>query len=110
MISKQHDNHVLLMDERDDLQGFAIFLTGIWEQFAGVNVIIDLAQYDQATLEDFLAFLLLSNKHRATKQSFIMINDSASMDHVPEELMIVPTHQEALDVLEMEEIERDLGF
>jgi hypothetical protein len=39
-----------------------------------------------------------------------MINDSASMDHVPEELMIVPTHQEALDVLEMEEIERDLGF
>jgi hypothetical protein len=32
------------------------------------------------------------------------------MDHVPEELMIVPTYQEAMDVLEMEEIERDLGF
>jgi type IV secretory pathway VirB4 component len=110
MISKQHDNHVLLTDERDDLQGFASYLTGIWEQFTGVNVIIDLTKYNEATLEDFLAFLLLSNKHRATKQSFIMINDSASMDHVPEELMIVPTYQEALDVLEMEEIERDLGF
>lgn len=110
MISKHHDNHVLLIDEHDNLKGFASFLSGIWEQFHGKNVIIDLTKYKTATLDEFLSFLLLSNKHRATKQSFVMVNDSRNMDDIPEELMIVPTYQEAKDVIEMEEIERDLGF
>jgi hypothetical protein len=32
------------------------------------------------------------------------------MDEIPDELIIVPTIQEAQDVIGMEEIERDLGF
>ncbi len=110
MISKEHDNHVLLIDEYSNMPAFANFLTGIWEQFAGKNVVIDLSNYKEATLQEFLAFLQLSNEHRATKQSFVMINDSRNMDDIPEELMIVPTYQEAKDVIDMEEIERDLGF
>ena len=31
-------------------------------------------------------------------------------DEVPEEIIVVPTLQEARDIIEMEEIERDLGI
>ncbi len=110
MISTEYHNHILLIDERDDIEKFATFITGIWEQFEGKNVVLDLSKYKQATLPHMLAFLMLSNKHRATKQSFVIINDALPADDNPEELMIVPTYQEATDVIEMEEIERDLGF
>lgn len=110
MISEQHDNHTLLIDEHDDIKGFAVFLEKIWEQFAGVNVVLDFSKYKQATLEDLLYYLMLSNNHRETGQSFVIINDALAMDDIPEELIIVPTYQEAKDIIEMEDIERDLGF
>lgn len=110
MISEINENHVLLRDEHDDIADFAQFLPNIFDQFAGKNVIIDLLQYNAATLPDLLLFLKLSNNHRATRQSFVMVNAALSIDEIPEELMVVPTLQEAQDVIEMEEIERDLGF
>ncbi|CAN0606593.1 unnamed protein product, partial [Ectocarpus sp. 12 AP-2014] len=43
-------------------------------------------------------------------QSFVLVSDKVSYDDVPEEINLVPTLQEARDVVEMEEIERDLGI
>lgn len=110
MISKEYDNYTLLQDERDAIKDFASFLDRIYDQFKGKNLIIDLLKYDKVTLMDLISFLELSNKHRATKQSFVMVNTALSMDEIPDELLIVPTIQEAQDVIGMEEIERDLGF
>lgn len=110
MISENHKNYILLRDEQDDIKDFAQFLPYIFDQFKGKNVIVDLLQYNAASLNDLLLFLELSNAHRATKQSFVMVNAALSIDDIPEELMVVPTLQEAQDVIDMEEIERDLGF
>lgn len=110
MISEQHDNHILLKDEHDDIRGFATFLDSIWDQFTDDNVIIDLTKYDNAILEDFIAYLVLSNNHRLGKKSFVIINDALDVDQIPVELLIVPTYPEAQDIIELEEIERDLGF
>ncbi|MEN8815403.1 MAG: ribonuclease Z [Nonlabens sp.] len=110
MISEEHENYTLLKDERDDIKEFAIFLGRIYDQFQGKNLVIDLLQYEKASLMDMICFLELSNKHRATKHSFVIVNTALSMDEVPEELMIVPTIHEAQDVIGMEEMERELGF
>ena len=42
--------------------------------------------------------------------SFVVICNGIDIDDVPDEINVVPTLQEAEDVLEMEAIERDLGF
>ncbi|WP_124980719.1 ribonuclease Z [Nonlabens xiamenensis] len=110
MISKKHDKYILLKDEHNDIEKFAPFLEGIFKQFEGENIIVDLLQYKEASLMQLVNFLELSNQHRATRQSFVLVNDALSPDDIPEELMVVPTLQEAEDVIEMEEIERDLGF
>ena len=57
-----------------------------------------------------MQFLKTSNLHRKTKQSFVIVNDAIDFDDVPFEMIVVPTLQEAGDIIEMEEIERDLGF
>ena len=42
--------------------------------------------------------------------SFVVIKSGINIDDFPESVNIVPTLQEAEDILEMEAIERDLGF
>lgn len=110
MISQTHDNYTLLIDEYDNLSRFSEILTNKLDQFKGCNLIIDLTTYKNASLDEIIQFLELSNNHRATGQSFVIVNNALPIDMIPDELMIVPTVQEAVDVIQMEDIERDLGL
>lgn len=110
MTSKITEKYTLLQDDRDDVCDFANFLTRIQDKFSDVNLIIDILKYDQMTLQDLLCFLTLSNAHRAGKNSLVIVNTAFSSDQIPDEILVVPTVQEAEDIIEMEEIERDLGF
>jgi hypothetical protein len=107
----KHNTFQLIEDEKDNIAEFGTFLEYIIpKEFSGENVVIDLLKYNQLTLPELLNFLIVSNKHRANKKSFVIINDSIDPDVIPEEIIVVPTLQEAEDIIEMEEIERDLGF
>ncbi|MCH8555567.1 MAG: hypothetical protein LAT76_10430 [Schleiferiaceae bacterium] len=48
--------------------------------------------------------------HRKSQKSFIVIVRESLLDDFEDDFPVVPTHQEALDYLEMEEIERQLGL
>lgn len=106
-----HENFVVLEDEKDDIKDFASFIESqIPSKYKGQNVVLNLLKYDSLDLEQLLFFLKTSDLHRRTKQSFVIVNDSIDIDDVPFEMVVVPTIQEAGDIVEMEEIERDLGF
>ncbi|GHC63551.1 ribonuclease Z [Ulvibacter litoralis] len=105
-----HDTYIVLTDERDDLANFASYLERIIPQkYETSNVVVDLLKYP-LDLPQLLLFLKLSNYHRSTKHSFVIVNNTISIDDIPEEIIVVPTLEEAGDIVEMEEIERDLGF
>jgi hypothetical protein len=42
--------------------------------------------------------------------SFVIVVNGIDADKVPDEIVTVPTISEAEDIIEMENIERDLGF
>ena len=52
----------------------------------------------------------LSTNHRGNGTSFVLVCNEVDIDEVPDEICIAPTFEEALDILEMDAIERDLGF
>jgi len=111
MKTKVTDKYTVLIDERDNAPKFAQFLERIVpEKFEHCNLIIDLDKYKTLELPHLLEFLKLSNYHRSTKHSFVIVNNAVDIDEVPLEMTVVPTLQEAFDIVEMEEIERDLGF
>lgn len=110
MKSKKYENFILLEDEKNDPVDFASFIGSIHHQFEKDNIVIDLQQYKLLTLRQLLSYLDISNHHRANKKSFVLISDTINIDDVPDELNVVPTLQEAEDMIQMEEIERDLGF
>ena len=110
MIVVEKENYKILRDEENDVKNFASYLEFSYKGFEKDNVVVDILKYGELELEELLKFLKLSNKHRKKKRSFVIVNDTINIDLVPEELVVVPTLQEAEDVIQMEEIERDLGF
>ena len=40
----------------------------------------------------------------------MIVSDKIDLNIVPDDIIVVPTLQEAYDIIEMEEMERDLGF
>lgn len=107
---EEKDTYKIFQDEKDDVKDFAAYLEKHHSRFAKENVVVDILKYGQLTLEELLAFLKLSNQHRKNQHSFVIVNDAINIDRVPEELVVVPTLLEAEDIIQMEEIERDLGF
>ncbi|SDW94101.1 ribonuclease Z [Aequorivita viscosa] len=106
-----HPDYVVLEDEKNDISSFATFIESqVPSKYKGQNVVLNLLKYDSLELNELLLFLKVSNLHRKTKHSFVIVNDAISMDEIPYEMIVVPTLQEAGDIIEMEEIERDLGF
>ena len=106
-----HDTFIVLSDDRGAYADFVPFLQKQVEQhYQGKNLVIDLLKYTHLSMEELLELLTLSNTHRANKNSFVLVNSSVNPDLIPYELVVVPTLQEAKDIIEMEEIERDLGF
>lgn len=63
-----------------------------------------------SSLENLEAFEETIEHQRKKSKSFVIVHDQYSYDDLPETLPVVPTVQEAHDLIEMEEIERDLGF
>jgi hypothetical protein len=107
----KHDTYIVLTDDRDNLAKFVSYLERIVpERYENLNLVINLLKYKEMKLGDILLFLKLSNYQRSTKHSFVLVNDSIEFDDIPDELIVVPTLEEGGDIIEMEEIERDLGF
>lgn len=75
------------------------------------NVIVDLRSVEDLNESDLVSFLEISNYHtKKNKKSLVLVNEQVTYDELPDELNLTPTLQEAYDIVEMEEIQRDLGF
>ena len=74
------------------------------------NIILHLSDNLNITSLNILEFLRISLEKKANNTSFVVIISSLNIDDLPEEINVVPTLQEAEDIIEMESIERELGF
>lgn len=101
---------VTLKDTQGDITSFNEKVSSNYASHKEKNIIIDLSQHGALKLNEVLPFLPLSNKHRESKKSFVLVINDFDFNDAPEEMIIVPTVLEAHDIIEMEEIERDLGF
>lgn len=101
---------ITIKDTQGSSSAFLEKVTAEYHNFKDKNLILDLSQDGELSLNGMLAFLPLSNKHRKAKKSLVLVAPDFDYDDAPDEMVIVPTLLEARDVIEMEEIERDLGF
>tara|TARA_R110000868_G_scaffold293594_4_gene554057 strand:+ start:1880 stop:2212 length:333 start_codon:yes stop_codon:yes gene_type:complete len=110
MIIDQDGNISIITQEKATIVELVKKLQSLYPKFKNNNIIIALTTLNTLGLQDIVEFLQLSNTHRASKHSFVIVTNKIDLDLVPDEIVVVPTVQEAYDIIEMEEMERDLGF
>lgn len=85
-------------------------LSNEYNSYKSENLIIDLSFDKSTTIADIKLFLDMTKTHKKEKKSLVLVAHDIDFNDVPAKLTVVPTLLEAHDIIEMEEIERDLGF
>ena len=107
---KDLDGCRLLKDEENVFRNYIIFLEEAGQELEDHNLVLDLQEVEEMDLAKLLSLLPYSERQKQGGKSFVVITTDVEIDEVPENLSIVPTLGEAEDLIQMEEIERDLGF
>ncbi|MEP3839195.1 MAG: ribonuclease Z [Algibacter sp.] len=110
MIFDQDGNTVIITQEKVSLIELVKKLQALYPKYKNNNIIVALTSLDKLTKAEIVEFLDLSKTHKATKHSFVIVSNKINLDTVPDELVVVPTIQEAHDIIEMDVMERDLGL
>lgn len=104
------ENYIIIEDENADVATFATQLSQSHTEFEKSNVVVCVLDKGNLEAKDLLVFLEISDLHRKNKRSFVIVSNPLSVDTLPEDLIIAPTLREAEDIVNMEELERELGF
>lgn len=105
-----NENSVIITYLQGDLGSFIENITNEYGSFFQFNAIIDISKNNTITLQTLKLFTDLSTKHKKSKKSFVLVVSGIDFNKVPAKITVVPSLQEAHDIIEIEEIERDLGF
>ena len=104
MIVDRDGNITILTQEKASVKALVNNIETDYHKYKNYHLIVNL------TSTNIIEFLRISNNHRREKKSFVVVTSSANLDVIPDEIVVVPTMQEAHDIIEMEDIERDLEF
>lgn len=110
MIFDKEGTTTIVFQEKTTISTFVENLTKAHKKLKYDNVIVNLFSFKNLTSGDLLEFLQLSQKHKQGGKSFVLVSNKIAIDDLPDDITVVPTLQEAKDIIEMEEIERDLGI
>ena len=78
--------------------------------FKDVNLILDFSNIINLELQEILLFSQNNKVHKINNKSFVLVVNGIKFDHLPDKMVVVPTLTEAKDIIELENIERDLGI
>ncbi len=110
MIFNKEGSTTIITQEKTTIVEFVKGIEKKQDTLKNDNIIVNLFSLKEISVDDLNEFLMISNRHKAARRSFVIVTDKISFDEVLDEITVVPTLQEAYDLVEMEEIERDLDF
>jgi len=110
MIIEQTDIATIIKNDGKSIENFLKEFSENYTNFADNNIIIDFSDNKGEEKQNILLFLQYSEEHQNNGMSFVIVMNGINTDDIPDEIIIVPSLTEANDIIEMENIERDLGF
>lgn len=99
----------ILSPETTDISSFVSSLETNYSDFLSKHIIVDLSN-TSPSINEVELFQTIQDQHIANHMSFVIIVKNFDYNEATEGLNIVPTLQEAYDIIEMDDIQRDLGF
>lgn len=107
----EHKGHTtIIKDTESNYLQFVEKLTSQYNSFKDTNLILDITHDKSVDLTSLKNFIDLTKTHKKNKKSLVIVAANIDFNKVPSKLQVVPSILEAHDLIEMDEIERDLGF
>lgn len=106
----QKGHTTIIKDTQNNVLAFVEKINNAYQTFQGQNLILDISHDKAISNADLFHFKELAKTHKKAKKSMIIVSDVIDFDKVPNYVNVVPSVLEAHDMIEMDEIERDLGF
>jgi len=103
-------DYTLITSDEKTFSSFVESFENEYVNLTGKNLIIQISEEFNASNKNILLFLVYAHEHQNNGTSFVVVSKDVTIDDFPETFNIVPTLVEAEDVIEMENIQRDLGF
>ncbi|NCT10007.1 MAG: hypothetical protein GW772_08020 [Flavobacteriia bacterium] len=110
MIITKRKKYTLISSDEDSFSDFFSSFLVKKNDFEKEHLVVLISDNIIANEKDFISFLDFSEKKKENGTSFVIVNSTINIDDFPDNFNIVPTIIEAEDILEMEEIERELEF
>jgi hypothetical protein len=95
--------------EENNFNAFFELFSKEIDQYESNNIIVDLNNFS-ISLAEISQFEKISEKKVGLGTSFVVIYTEVDLDEIPDELIVVPTFQEAIDIIDMDEMTRSLDF
>lgn len=108
MLVEKNNEYTLLTPDKNSAKLFYNSFVENQQTFKGEHIIIDFSRNLNLSLQELLVYSDFADTYRANNTSFILICAGIDIDAIPDEINLVPTMTEAIDVLQMDAIERDL--
>jgi len=106
---KEKGHTIIVKRIEESVEGLIQKISDQINTFTTHHLIIDLGNYPLNKEEEAL-FQQLSDVFTKHKKSFVVVAEDADFNELTDVIIVAPTLLEANDIIEMEEIERDLGF
>lgn len=110
---RQEEQTTIFIWELEDPIGadFRSLIKAHYKNMNDQNIVVDLSAIKKLKPNHVLEFSELSvyNKEEVNK-SFVFVVGTMKIDDIPDSISTAPTIHEALDLVDIEDIERDLGY
>lgn len=107
---EQKGHTSIIKDTQGNFTEFIEKLTNQFNSYKNQNLILDVTKDENLTIVDLKLAKDLAKKHKKEKKTMVFVAENLDFNKIPNDLLVVPSVLEAHDIIEMEEIERDLGF
>ena len=101
---------IIIKDTEGDIVTFLEKINNQYNSFKDYNLILDVSHDTSVNVKSISVFSDLIKKHKKSKKSIVLVVEDIDFNKIPQSIVVVPTQLEAQDLIEMDEIERDLGF
>lgn len=107
---KKHEKYTLVILKKSLKSNFFQDFKEKYSTFENEHLIIDASAQISFSDEDIENLTVYGGEKRENGTSFVVISNKLDAEELEGSLNVTPTLTEAVDIIEMEEIERDLGF
>ncbi len=106
---EKKDNYTLLKPDKKNPDFFNHFKK-YYHKFKNENIILDFSDDEDVKNEEIFLFSPVIEDHNNNGKSFVIVVNRNKLNDLTDDIFVVPTIEEAEDVVTFEDIERDLGM